>query len=503
MPSWGVDYGGQANLFNVGQSAGQSLGSLFSGATELKRATAEANINRLNARTRLDDQEYDARNGLGQANYDSWVKAHPQGASNANPSGASPVVVEDPNAQRARYGGVLATSANDAATAYNTQTGGYLVQNGGPNEMRRGAALMGHLPTNNTVLGPDDTVGTDATIRIDQAKEQAKAEAEQSTLSPYQKGPFGKTGIDDNMIFSINQKLQRGEKLTPEEENLRVILENNKKVNETTTVENPDKTKTLVTHPGANNPFISAPTPTQPNQPAIVQPTPSPGPGPAPSVADPRAPAPVVVAPNSPTSAPAPNMPSPAAPKAPANNSLTIGTPQPITPTEGVVKLNMIADQAIDAEKYLTKITPDQVGDFFAAVASMNPDAKYTSQQFMQQFSTPQQREFARNAMMFVEPILRLKSGAALSSSEWAGAFMQFVPPPAATQRDIDSTRLNRMTVLRSLISSIYGQQPEKLNQINQILQTNGIDLNYSPPAATPTSSRKKPTIKGVTEIFN
>jgi hypothetical protein len=536
MAQMQVDYGGNytSTLFNQGQSLGATLASAFGGGNELKRQLLMdqhdknlAYVAATEAKRKLDEQEYGGRDAASKAAAELERARYSQGHSNATPAGSNaPAIVNIPDAS-ARYVGatqLFANSATDATNAFGRGSGAIGLMHGPENQQRLNYTLYGGNPTNSTVLGPNDTAGTNATIRINDANQAAKA---QGDILVDKADVPNKIEIDrakaenelkldpmknpDSLFVTLSKKKQdQGGQLSPDDAALFEAVKS--KLYPQKDIEYEDRgtgEHVVVPQRGNrapdlyNNSPAPAPVSTIPRSDGFSAPATS-------------SPAPVVVAPTRPSTPPpmptdaltAPPMivgPQPtAAPAAP--KEMRFGSPKPsAAPTEAQGKAYKYARAKLDAEATLQNFTQNsQLPSQMDGVIRSMQNSGLTAQQFWEALPDEKSRAWFDAAYLFLIGTLREESGAAIGMNEFAQRYPTLLPSGHATAQEIA-----RKTALRkSDIAGDFSMLPQHLQAELDLhaqranVKFHDADVPYVPPYS-PASPAQSPEIDvdGVVEV--
>jgi hypothetical protein len=504
--NWGNNYSGQ--MFNSGQSLGQSLADAFGGAGNMKRQLLQASIDEKYAhidsmshvndyndsRTNLNKQEYGGKEQAAGALPDI-VRARFGGTpTNTQPSGAAAPVPVD--AISNYLSGVTRAGANatDIANAVNHGMGGTGIMFGPQDSqnLRTNFALTGGTPSETTVLGPNDTAGTNAKIAVETVKE--------GPHDPTSQGLFGKDK-PDNVVLNLQPKIDNGTATDQEKLAYKIAMSH---VDPATQHgwQNSDGTHSFATLPGVK---MSAPTqpqsaPPPPQQdsgaPVVVQPqapqtdTPFVNRGPVSPIVSSNAPAPV--GPADPQPAP---QPAPAPTAAPQPNVITLGTPKPQSPNDTQQKTAVNVMNMVDAEPRLRRFdgtnAPSSVAGVLKSLGNQTVGAGFV----YDQLQTQSDKDFFDAAFQYLTGKLRTESGASINPSEFASNFPFLFPAAGDSPERVAQKQESRARNIEMQISALL---PDQKAIIDGYMRADGTQL-HAPPSAPPAA----PAAGGGIQTYN
>jgi hypothetical protein len=549
MANMSVDYGGNysSTLFNQGQSLGSTLASAFGGGSELKRQLLMdqhqknlAYIDATGAKRRLDEQEYAGRDAASEAASELERARFSQGQTNARPAGSAVPAIVDVSDASARYVGatqLFANGATDAANALGRGSGAIGLMHGPVDQQRINYTLYGGNPTNSTVLGPNDTAGTNATIRINDANQAAKARGD---ILVDQANVPNKIAIDkakaenelaldpmknpDSLFYTLSKKqYDQGGQLSPDDQALLNAAKS--KLYPQKDIEYEDRgtgEHVVVPQRGDRAPNLYD------NSPAPVMPVPTITPPASNSFAPPSsAPVPVdlrqtrpstvtsdvmpddaLTAPPIPVGQPAPIAAPQQRPNAPLGE-MRFGSPKPsAAPTGEQGNAYLYARAKIDAEatleKFVDKSQLPTVGD---AVIRSLMNSNLTAQQVWNQLPDERSRAWFDAAFLFLTGTLRKESGAAIGQTEFAMRYPTLLPSSDASNEEIARKTAQR----KSDIAGMYVLVPQELKQeLDNHARRAGLkfhdeDVPFVPPYSPPPPAQRAPMpeidVDGVVEV--
>lgn len=184
-----------------------------------------------------------------------------------------------------------------------------------------------------------------------------------------------------------------------------------------------------------------------------------------------------------------PQAQAPAA--APDRTTVTpIGEPKPMDLKEYQQKVVSTAIRVARPAAFFDRMTPEQIpGILQSVLAGMATGQPITVGMLANRAVTPEARTYLQNALTYLNPALRLESGATVLPPEYAMRWLQEIPLPGDTQKDLTEKRVARAHFYRSLM---VGLPPQAQKEIQQIVSSASYDPNFDAPLSPPAGGQTR-----------